>query len=83
MSVVQVLLSGLQIGSIYALSALSYYVIIIAAGILNFAQGALDRIANEPHVFPGLQRYRLILKPVAMRPLGRRNKMNIKARFPA
>jgi branched-subunit amino acid ABC-type transport system permease component len=38
-SVVQVLLSGLQIGSIYALLALSYYVIIIATGILNFAQG--------------------------------------------
>ncbi len=35
----QVLLSGLQIGSIYALLALSYYVIIIATGILNFAQG--------------------------------------------
>ena len=33
------LLSGLQIGSIYALLALSYYVIIIATGILNFAQG--------------------------------------------
>ncbi|MGO9700516.1 MAG: branched-chain amino acid ABC transporter permease [Xanthobacteraceae bacterium] len=38
-SVAQVLLSGLQIGSIYALLALSYYVIIIATGILNFAQG--------------------------------------------
>ncbi len=33
------LLSGLQIGSIYALLALSYYVIIVATGILNFAQG--------------------------------------------
>ena len=38
-SIAQVLLSGLQIGSIYALLALSYYVIIIATGILNFAQG--------------------------------------------
>lgn len=38
-SAAQVLLSGLQIGSIYALLALSYYVIIIATGILNFAQG--------------------------------------------
>jgi branched-chain amino acid transport system permease protein len=38
-SVIQVLLSGLQIGCIYALLALSYYVIIIATGILNFAQG--------------------------------------------
>ena len=38
-SVEQVVLSGLQIGSIYALLALSYYVIIIATGILNFAQG--------------------------------------------
>lgn len=38
-SVVQVLLSGLQIGCIYALLALSYYIIIIATGILNFAQG--------------------------------------------
>lgn len=38
-SVAQVMLSGLQIGSIYALLALSYYVIIIATGILNFAQG--------------------------------------------
>jgi branched-chain amino acid transport system permease protein len=38
-SAVQVMLSGLQIGSIYALLALSYYVIIIGTGILNFAQG--------------------------------------------
>jgi branched-chain amino acid transport system permease protein len=38
-SVVQVLLSGLQIGSIYALMALSFYLILSATGILNFAQG--------------------------------------------
>lgn len=38
-SLAQVMLSGLQIGSIYALLALSYFVIITATGILNFAQG--------------------------------------------
>jgi branched-chain amino acid transport system permease protein len=38
-SVVQVLLSGLQVGSIYALMALSFYIIVSATGILNFAQG--------------------------------------------
>lgn len=34
-----ILLSGLQVGCIYAMMALSYYVIINATGILNFAQG--------------------------------------------
>ena len=38
-SFVQVVLSGLQIGSIYALMALSFYLILSATGILNFAQG--------------------------------------------
>lgn len=38
-SVLQVVLSGLQVGSIYALMALSFYIIISATGILNFAQG--------------------------------------------
>lgn len=38
-SAVQVLLSGLQIGSIYGLMALSFYIIASATGILNFAQG--------------------------------------------
>lgn len=45
-SVAQVLLSGLQIGSIYALMALSFYVIISATGILNFAQGEWMMIAG-------------------------------------
>ena len=43
---VQVLLSGLQIGSIYGLMALSFYVIISATGILNFAQGEWMMIAG-------------------------------------
>jgi branched-chain amino acid transport system permease protein len=38
-SLAQVLLGGLQTGGIYALIALSYYVILSASGILNFAQG--------------------------------------------
>lgn len=38
-SLVQVLIGGLQTGGIYALIALSYYVILSATGILNFAQG--------------------------------------------
>lgn len=38
-SVAQVLLSGAQVGFVYALLALSYYVILSATGILNFAQG--------------------------------------------
>ena len=38
-SILQVVLSGLQIGGIYALMALGYFVIIRATGILNFAQG--------------------------------------------
>jgi branched-chain amino acid transport system permease protein len=42
----QVLLSGLQIGSIYGLMALSFYVIISATGILNFAQGEWMMIAG-------------------------------------
>lgn len=45
-SLAQVLLSGLQIGSIYALMALSFYVIISATGILNFAQGEWMMIAG-------------------------------------
>lgn len=35
----QVIISGLQIGSIYALMALGFFVILRATGILNFAQG--------------------------------------------
>jgi branched-chain amino acid transport system permease protein len=35
----QVIISGLQVGSIYALMALSFYVIHRATGILNFVQG--------------------------------------------
>lgn len=35
----QVLLSGLQVGGIYALMALSFYVILNSTEILNFAQG--------------------------------------------
>jgi branched-chain amino acid transport system permease protein len=38
-SILEVALSGLQVGSIYALMALGYFVIIRATGILNFAQG--------------------------------------------
>ncbi len=38
-SLAQVLLSGLQIGCIYALMALGFYVILSATGILNFVQG--------------------------------------------
>jgi len=38
-SLAQVLISGLQIGCIYALMALSFYMILSATGILNFAQG--------------------------------------------
>jgi branched-chain amino acid transport system permease protein len=38
-SVAQVLLSGLQVGGIYALMALSYYVILRSTEVLNFAQG--------------------------------------------
>jgi branched-chain amino acid transport system permease protein len=38
-SSLQVLISGLQVGSIYALMALGFYVILSATGILNFAQG--------------------------------------------
>ena len=45
-SLAQVLLSGLQIGSIYALMALSFYVIISATGILNFAQGEWMMVAG-------------------------------------
>ncbi len=45
-SVAQILLSGLQIGSIYALMALSFYVIISATGILNFAQGEWMMVAG-------------------------------------
>jgi branched-chain amino acid transport system permease protein len=45
-SALQVVLSGLQIGSIYALMALSFYLIISATGILNFAQGEWMMIAG-------------------------------------
>jgi branched-chain amino acid transport system permease protein len=38
-SLAQVLLSGLQVGCIYALMALGFYVILSATGVLNFAQG--------------------------------------------
>jgi branched-chain amino acid transport system permease protein len=38
-SLAQVLIGGLQTGGIYALIALSYYVVLSATGILNFAQG--------------------------------------------
>jgi branched-chain amino acid transport system permease protein len=38
-SIIQVLLSGTQAGIIYGLLALSYYVILSASNILNFAQG--------------------------------------------
>jgi branched-chain amino acid transport system permease protein len=38
-SAIAVLIAGLQIGSIYALVALSYMVLINATGILNFGQG--------------------------------------------
>ena len=38
-SLAQVALSGLQVGCIYALMALSFYMILNATGILNFAQG--------------------------------------------
>ena len=38
-SIIQVLIAGIQTGSIYALIALGYYVILTATGILNFAQG--------------------------------------------
>jgi branched-chain amino acid transport system permease protein len=38
-SIIQVVIAGIQTGSIYALIALGYYVILTATGILNFAQG--------------------------------------------
>lgn len=38
-SIAQVAASGLQVGCIYALAALSFYVIHSATGILNFVQG--------------------------------------------
>jgi branched-chain amino acid transport system permease protein len=41
----QVLVSGFQVGCIYALMALSFYVIQSATGILNFAQGEWAMIA--------------------------------------
>lgn len=44
-SLAQVLIGGLQVGGIYALIALSYYVILGATGILNFAQGAWMMLA--------------------------------------
>jgi branched-chain amino acid transport system permease protein len=44
-SIVQVLLSGAQAGTIYGLLALSYYVILSASNILNFAQGEWMMIA--------------------------------------
>ncbi len=40
-----ILISGVQTGCIYALLALSYYVIIRATGILNFAQGEFMMLA--------------------------------------
>jgi branched-chain amino acid transport system permease protein len=45
-SILQVLLFGLQTGCIYALLALSYYIILSATGILNFAQGELMMISG-------------------------------------
>ena len=45
-SLAQVLLSGLQVGCIYALMALSFFVILSATGILNFAQGEWMMIAG-------------------------------------
>src|SRR5258707_14233785 len=45
-SVVPVIVSGLQIGSIYALMALSFYIVLSATGILNFAQGEWMMIAG-------------------------------------
>lgn len=44
-SIIQVLLSGAQAGIIYGLLALSYYVILSASNILNFAQGEWMMIA--------------------------------------
>jgi branched-chain amino acid transport system permease protein len=45
-SLAQVLLSGFQVGSIYALMALSLFIIMNATGILNFAQGEWMMIAG-------------------------------------
>ncbi len=45
-SLAQVLLSGLQVGCIYALMALSFFIILSATGILNFAQGEWMMIAG-------------------------------------
>jgi hypothetical protein len=50
-----IVLSGLQVGCIYAMMALSYYVIINATGILNFAQGEwmmLSAIFGVPSSVP-------------------------------
>lgn len=44
-SIIQVLLSGTQAGIIYGLLALSYYVILSASNILNFAQGEWMMVA--------------------------------------
>ncbi len=44
-SIVQVVLSGAQTGLIYGLLALSYYVILSASNILNFAQGEWMMVA--------------------------------------
>jgi branched-chain amino acid transport system permease protein len=47
----QVILSGLQVGSIYALMALSYFVILSSTYILNFAQGEWMMLATVLGVF--------------------------------
>lgn len=44
-SIIQVVLSGSQAGIIYGLLALSYYVILSASNILNFAQGEWMMVA--------------------------------------
>lgn len=45
-SLAQVLLSGLQVGCIYALLALGFFIILSATGILNFAQGEWMMVAG-------------------------------------
>src|SRR5271169_1200543 len=40
-----IVLSGLTIGSIYAMMALGYYLVSSATGVINFAQGEFARLA--------------------------------------
>jgi len=84
-----ILLSGLQVGCVYAMMALSYFVIINATGILNFAQGewmmlsavfgAALLTANLPYplavlcAIGGATGISLVFERLIIRPLQNRN----------